>query len=323
MRLTVVPFFPDGKCAVIRLANGRYALPHGDVDPGEDVRFDASLRILLMAAGFRRQSFHQFARDGDEIRAWCRGDIYRGNRPHVAVPLEVGDPDAIAAMLHDRGAADVAAVVDEATASYRSIDADAFRAEQQAWLEQAYLGADTAEGGSGFGGTPVEWRAAREPITDGVEASGSFLDLGCANGLLMESVTTWCAERGLVIEPYGVDVGAGLVERARERLPQWADRIWVGDAASWEHSEGARFDYVHTLVDCVEPGNQGALVAHVLDRVVARRGRLLVSAYVASTDHDRSAAMVLRDLCYDPVGESRPNLGGRVGPPTTAWIDAP
>jgi hypothetical protein len=44
----------------------------------------------------------------------------------------------------------------------------------------------------------------------------------------MESVAAWCAERGLAIEPYGVDISPALAELARRRLPQWADRIWVG-----------------------------------------------------------------------------------------------
>jgi hypothetical protein len=89
------------------------------------------------------------------------------------------------------------------------------------------------------------------------------------------------------------------------------------------HPGGMRFDSVHTLLDCVEREQQAALVAHVLDHVVAPGGRLLASAYVASTDHDRSAAMVLTDLGYRVVGESRPNPHRPHTPPSTAWIDRP
>jgi hypothetical protein len=311
-RLTVVPFLPDGTCAVIRTPDGQFALPTGD----------ASLRILLVTAGFRRQAFHEFARRGDDVWGWCTGDIYDADRPHVSVPLEVDEPEAVVAVLRAAGADDVADVVEQAITSYRTIDRDVFRAENEAWLERVYLDATTAEGGSGFTGTPEEWRAAREPVTDGIERNGSFLDLGCANGLLMESVVTWCGERGLVIEPYGLDIGPGLVERARQRLPHWSDRIWRGDAATWVHPDGMRFDYVHALLDCAGRDQQGALVDHVLDRVVAPHGRLLGSLYVRSTDHDRSAAMVLRDLGYAVVGESRPNPNRPSAPPSTAWIDA-
>jgi hypothetical protein len=54
--------------------------------------------------------------------------------------------------------------------------------------------------------------------------------VGCANGLLMESVAAWCAERGLAVEPYGVDISPALAELARRRLPRWDGRIWTGNA---------------------------------------------------------------------------------------------
>ena len=46
-RLTIVPFFPDGACAVVDTPDGGYSLPRGELDPGEDLALDASLRILL------------------------------------------------------------------------------------------------------------------------------------------------------------------------------------------------------------------------------------------------------------------------------------
>jgi hypothetical protein len=51
-------------------------------------------------------------------------------------------------------------------------------------------------------------------IVDGIDSDGTFLDLGCANGPLMESVVEWAAERGHRIEPYGVDLAPGLAQLA-------------------------------------------------------------------------------------------------------------
>jgi hypothetical protein len=59
----------------------------------------------------------------------------------------------------------------------------------------------------------------------------------------MELVAAWCAERGLAIEPYGVDISPALAELARRRLPRWADRIWTGNAVDWQPPGAMRFDY--------------------------------------------------------------------------------
>ncbi len=322
-RLTVVPFFPDGQCAVIRTGAGTFELPSGEVQPGEDMVLDSAVRIPLTTAGFRRQTFHAFARRGTHVFAWCEGARYLGTRPHNKVPLETGEPEVVADRLRAAGAFALADVVEAATRSYRSIDADALHAEQQMLLERAYLRADTAEGGSGFGGTPDDWRAAREPITDGIDGDGTFLDVGCANGLLMESVRAWCAARGRSIEPYGFDIAPGLVQRARTRLPQWADRIYLGDAANWVHPEGLRFDFVHALLDAVPRPRRAELISHLLHEVVRPRGRLLVSHYIRSAEHDRTAAGQLADLGFAVAGESRPRLDEPESVRQTAWVIAP
>jgi hypothetical protein len=57
----------------------------------------------------------------------------------------------------------------------------------------------------------------------------------------MESVVAWI---DCEIEPCGIDFAPGLVDLARVRLPHWADRIWVGDAANW--MPPFRFDFGHT-----------------------------------------------------------------------------
>lgn len=111
-------------------------------------------------------------------------------------------------------------------------------------FEQAYLGAADPRAQSGFHGSAERWDAARSPIVEAIDRDGTFLDVGCANGLLMESVIAWS---GYELEPYGVDFAPGLVDLARTRLSRWADRIWVGDAATWDPP--FRFDFVHTRIE--------------------------------------------------------------------------
>ena len=94
----------------------------------------------------------------------------------------------------------------------------------------AYLAAESVQGGSGHSGTAADWEYSRGIVAEAVDRSGTFLDVGCANGLLMESVARWGLDKGLSIEPFGLDISAELAALARSRLPAWADRIFVGNA---------------------------------------------------------------------------------------------
>ena len=154
------------------------------------------------------------------------------------------------------------------------IDEEAWHGEISAALTRAYLAADSASGQSGHSGDAAAWRAGRHLNIKALKGDGSFLDIGCANGLLMESVAAWAGEIGLAIEPYGLDISAQLVELARRRLPQWAGRIFQGNARFWAPPQ--RFNYVRTGIEYAPPGRQGDLLAHLLDSCVAPGGRLIV-----------------------------------------------
>jgi hypothetical protein len=110
--------------------------------------------------------------------------------------------------------------------------------------EEHYLGSEDPRAQSGFTGSAERWEAARRPIVEAIDREGTFLDVGCANGLLMESVVEWSPFR---VEPSGIDFAPGLVELARRRLPQWAERIWLGDVRSW--TPPFRFDFVHSRLE--------------------------------------------------------------------------
>ena len=128
----------------------------------------------------------------------------------------------------------------------------------------AYLGAETPEGGSGSSRDAPGWERARSLLADAVAPGQAFLDIGCANGHLMESMWRWAG-----VEPYGLEISARLAELARARLPQWADRIWVGNAIEWEPPR--RFDVARTGLDYVPRARRRELVEHLLsysDRVV-------------------------------------------------------
>jgi SAM-dependent methyltransferase len=86
-------------------------------------------------------------------------------------------------------------------------------------LDQAYLACSEPWRQSGFSGPAERWDACRRPIAECVTSPGSFLDIGCANGYLLECLLRWTAEHSVPIEPFGLDLSEKLVALARNRLP--------------------------------------------------------------------------------------------------------
>lgn len=149
--------------------------------------------------------------------------------------------------------------------------------EIRSLLENGYLPAETPWKQSGQSGPFEEWVRLRIPISECVETSGTFLDIGCANGFLLECLLDWTLRKGVQIEPYGVDYSKKLADLAKERLRGFADNIFVGNAWDWEPP--MRFDYVRTEV-CYVPMNMAeAYISRLLNDFLVEGGRLLVAQY--------------------------------------------
>jgi len=144
--------------------------------------------------------------------------------------------------------------------------------ESPAGYDAHYLATDDARAQSGFRGSEARWRAARGAIARAIDRPGTLLDLGCANGLLMESLVAWSAH---AIEPYGLDFAPGLVALARARLPAWRERIYLGDVRTWTPPRA--FDFVHVRLDLLhlrDPRAFGRRVIVSSDGSFARPGSL-------------------------------------------------
>lgn len=166
------------------------------------------------------------------------------------------------------------------------IDEPGWHARMAALIVPMYLSGSDERAQSGYTGTANAWEQARSMVAEAIRRAGTFLDVGCANGLLMESVQAWCTARGLTVEPYGLDIAPELTSLARARLPRWADRIFEGNAATWHPP--FRFDVVRTGHDYVPAPRRGELVAHLCARVVAPGGRLLIGPYTEERDETRA-----------------------------------
>ncbi len=141
-------------------------------------------------------------------------------------------------------------------------------------FDAAYPAAANPRAQSGFGGDETRWEVARRPIVAPIDGDGTYLDVGCANGYLMECVVRWSPQH---VEPYGVDFAPAVVELARRQRPRWAERIFVGNALTWQPP--MRFDFVHTELVYVPEERQEALLRRMLGEIVAPGGRLIVSGY--------------------------------------------
>jgi hypothetical protein len=135
----------------------------------------------------------------------------------------------------------------------------------RAIFDAAYPAGDSPRAQSGFGGDEPRWETGRRPIARAI---------GCANGYLIECLVRWTPHR---IEPYGLEIAPTVAELARKRLPQWAERIYVGNALTWQPP--MRFDFVRTELVYVPDERQKAFVERLLDEVVAPGGRLIVCGY--------------------------------------------
>lgn len=180
------------------------------------------------------------------------------------------------------------------------------------WLEDSYVAADERGdvfGGSGSTGDAIHWEARRRVIVDAFDHDGTWLDVGCANGLLMETLTAWAMEKGVRLEAYGLEISARIAERARVRLPRWAERIWTGNVMTFEPA--IRFDYVTALPEYVEPASRRDLIERLALVYLKPGGRIILSCYgpgafiAGNPAPAQSAAEILRDAGYAPAGEAQ------------------
>lgn len=158
-----------------------------------------------------------------------------------------------------------------------AIDEETWHRKIAAVITPSYLAGDNPRRQSGHSGDEARWQRARGLIVDAFNKEGTFLDVGCANGYLMESIQRWSLEKNYNIEPYGVDISPELAALARERLPHWAERIHAANALYWKPT--VQFNYVRTGLDYVPQRRHKDFIQHLLNNAVLPGGRLIIGTY--------------------------------------------
>lgn len=144
-------------------------------------------------------------------------------------------------------------------------------------LETAYLLADTPWGQSGKSGSYEEWVRLRLPLSECIQREGKFLDIGCANGFLLDCLLMWTAAKGLELQPFGLDISPKLISLARERLPNFAANLYQGNI--WDWQAPLKFDFVRTELVYVPKPSRPAYIQRLLDEMLVKGGRLIIAHY--------------------------------------------
>jgi diadenosine tetraphosphate (Ap4A) HIT family hydrolase/SAM-dependent methyltransferase len=157
----------------------------------------------------------------------------------------------------DLGWREIAAI--DARLERGEIDEATWHAEMARLIVPAYLAAPTPWQGSGKSGTAADWEYARSHIAHAIDRDGSFLDVGCASGYLLECLPRWTP---YALDRYGLDIAPEMVAVARGRLPELAGRLDVGNVLDW--SPPRRFTFVRTGLEYVPRHRRRELVERLL-----------------------------------------------------------
>ena len=193
------------------------------------------------------------------------------------------------------------------------IDEETWHREWQELLVPAYLQAETPWQQSGKSGSHDDWVYARALVAHAIDRDGTFLDVGCANGYLIECLPGWTH---FDVEPYGLDLSRELASLARERLPRWSDRIWTCNVLRWQPPQ--RFTYVRTGLDYVPKHRRRELV----ERCLGWGDRVVIGVF-GEHETERTTEDLLRGWGFEVAGRSerahrrKPGMEHRV-----LWVDS-
>lgn len=138
-----------------------------------------------------------------------------------------------------------------------------------------YLSSDNPRGQSGHSGDEERYYYSHSTLLSVIDRSGTLLDVGCANGYLMESMDRWFRGTGYDVAFYGLDISEGMLDLAKQRLPQWSDRFFLGNGLDYRPE--VKYDMVMTKeLSYVPPHRQKEFFENMYHHMLKDGGRLIL-----------------------------------------------
>jgi 2-polyprenyl-3-methyl-5-hydroxy-6-metoxy-1,4-benzoquinol methylase len=166
---------------------------------------------------------------------------------------------------------------------------------------------------SGRSSGKARWEATRRFILQAVHKSGDFMDVGCADGLLLESLAEWARDSGVTLRPHGVDFVPELVALAQARFPASTRSFHVANAFEWAPTR--RYDFVRTNLEYVPESDRASFVRAQI-AWVAPGGRLILCHYRNANDPHVEPSVVAQHAGLSVTGFAE------VPGTAIAWVDA-
>ncbi|SDP26637.1 Methyltransferase domain-containing protein [Paenibacillus sp. yr247] len=149
----------------------------------------------------------------------------------------------------------------------------------KSYFTEHYLSADNPRSQSGHGGDEEQYFHNHFMLLDTITKNGSFIDVGCANGYLIESINKWINGMNTYqLDFYGLDISHDLIELAKTRLPNWKDKLYTGNAIEWVPEK--KFDFVCVKeLGYVPDKMKKTFFEHLYNNFVDEEGRLILGPY--------------------------------------------
>ena len=125
-----------------------------------------------------------------------------------------------------------------------------------------------------------DWHRQRRFLADEIDAGGTILDLGCANGFLLRCLQKWS---GQPLIPYGIDIDPLVIATCHRLFPHCPDHFRCLDLRHFGGHTAAGFpacyDYVFWNMPNRWPCSAKRQQLERLAPLVAPGGKLLIAAY--------------------------------------------